>query len=183
LTFLLDKMRGAPEDLYGRKALHIVAQMAYPAVVAFLAEHYGAEEATEHLRDLGSRICKKLMRVYKPKKKKFGPLIKEFFNTCWEDKKIKVKAVEKNKLKRPTKFLIYDKDCGLCPKEEELEPIENLNFCSAISGFLETMLQELTAKNYPIGFKYDKNVTFKVDTLQSRGSGKKKCIHEIKVFY
>lgn len=185
MTLFLDKMRGTPEDLYGKKVLHLVAQMSYPTVVGFIAEKCGVKDATIHLRDLGSQICQKLMKVYKPKKTKFSDLIKEFFNTVWEDKKIKVKVTEKDKLKRPIKVKVTDGDCGLCPKEEELVPIEGLNYCVPVSGFLETMLNELVVKNYPLGLKHTKNanIKFKADTISSRGPKSKKCIHQIEIFY
>jgi len=56
LTLFLDKMRGTPDDLYGRKVLHLVAQMAYPAVVGFIAEKCGVEDAAFHLRDIGNTL-------------------------------------------------------------------------------------------------------------------------------
>ena len=69
MTLFLDKMRGTPEDLFGRKVLHLVAQMAYPAIVGFIAEKCDAEDAAIHLRDIGSKISQRIMRVYKPEKK------------------------------------------------------------------------------------------------------------------
>jgi len=185
LTLFLDKMRGTPDDLYGRKVLHLVAQMAYPAVVGFIAEKCGVEDAAFHLRDIGSRISIRLMKFYKPKNKKLIPLIKEFFRVLWEDKKIKLKILEKDKLKRPTLLRLIDGNCGLCPKEEELVPIEGLNFCIPVSGFLETMLNELVKQNHPMGIKntIGTNMKFKVETLASRGPGNKKCFHKIEIYY
>ncbi|NVM00917.1 MAG: hypothetical protein HWN67_01155 [Candidatus Helarchaeota archaeon] len=185
MTLFLDKMRGTPDDLYGRKVLHLVAQMAYPAVVGFLAEQCGIEDAKIHLRDIGSKVSKRLMKVYKPKKKKLIPLIKEFFMMLWEDKKIKVKTLEKDKSKRPIKLRIIDGNCGLCPKEEELEPIEGLNFCIPISGFLEAMFNELVEINHPLGIKriIGSSIEFKANTIISRGPDSKKCIHEIEISY
>ncbi|MFX0136523.1 MAG: hypothetical protein ACFFDN_22985 [Candidatus Hodarchaeota archaeon] len=185
MTLFLDKMRGTPEDLYGRKVLHLVAQMAYPAVVGFIAEKCSIEDAKFHLRDIGNRVSERLMTVYKPKKKKLIPLIKEFFIMLWEDKKIKVKILEKDKLKRPRKLRIIDGNCGLCPKEEELVPIEGINFCIPISGFLEAMLNELVENNHPLGIKktIGASLKFKADTIISRGPDSKKCIHEIEIFY
>ncbi|MHA1301656.1 MAG: hypothetical protein ACTSO9_19725 [Candidatus Helarchaeota archaeon] len=183
MTLFLDKMRGIPEDLYGKKVLHLVAQMAYPTVVGFLAEHLGAEGAAQNLRDIGSNICKKFLKVYKPKKKKISPVIKEFFEVLWEDKKIKLKVIEKDKSKRPVRINIIDGNCGLCPKKEELVEIEGLNYCVAVSGFIETLLNELNDRNYPLGIKSAKDTVFRVETLTSRSPENKKCIHQIQIFY
>ncbi|HUX99521.1 MAG TPA: hypothetical protein VMV49_08215 [Candidatus Deferrimicrobium sp.] len=172
----LEYSPGRPEDLFGKKARLLVAQMTYPELLGFLQQHRTSIQVEEDLRDIGKRICTKLLELWNPKAKTIMGLTKELMKVLWNGK-IAFKILERDAYKRPTQVLFIDKDCKLCKSEGEIVEAEGVHYCAAVSGFIETLLN---AQKGTMKLSY---TTVKVKTISSRASGDKECIHSCEFMY
>jgi len=163
---------GTPEDLFGKKARVLVAQMTYPDLVNFLLHHRTPEQAEEDLRDISMRICKKLLELWKPKSRKVLNLIKELLRLIWGGNMI-FKVIQYDDRKRPLLVQFIDKDCKICKSGEEVLEVSKIHYCSAISGFVEYLLNYM-AQQGTMKLKYK---SADVRTTSSKGNGDKQCIH------
>ena len=166
---------GTPEDLIDKKARLIVAQMTYPELVNFLLKYHTPEEVEEDLREIARRMCRKLFELWSPKSKTVKGAINDLIKFIWGGK-LKYRIIEKDEKKRPLRANMIDKDCKLC-KTHNLpifhHEVKEVQFCAAISGFLEELLN-LMAKKGTMVLKYK---SVEVRTVASVGSGYSKCIH------
>lgn len=169
---------GTPEDLFGKKVRLLVAQMTYPELVNFLNQHGGPESAELHLRDVGAKTCRSLLKVWKPKSRTVIGLIKELLKIIWNGK-MDYKVLERTEEKRPLLVEFTDRDCKLCKSEEEVLEVEGLHYCSAVSGFIEELLNYM-AKKGSMKLKYK---AIQAETVSSVGSGDKKCRHVVMFEY
>jgi len=163
---------GKPEDLFGKKARVLVAQMTYPDLVHFLLQHRTPEQAEEDLRDIATRICKKLLELWKPKATTVLKLIKELLGLIWGGD-MTFKIVQRDDHKRPLLVKFIDKNCKLCQSGEEVLEVSGIHYCSAVSGFGEYLLN-YTAQKGTMKLKYKST---DVRTTESKGSGGTQCIH------
>lgn len=163
---------GRPEDLFGKKVQVLVAQMTYPDLVHFLLQHRTPEQAEEDLRDIATRICKKLLEVWKPKSRTVLGLVKELLRLIWGGD-MTFKVIQHDGRKRPLLVQLIDKNCRLCKSGEEVLEVSGIHYCAAVSGFIEYLLN-YTAQKGTMKLKY-KSVD--VRTISSKGSGGTQCIH------
>jgi hypothetical protein len=168
----LEYSPGTPKDLFGKKVRVLVAQMTYPDLVNFLLQYHSPEQAEEDLRDISTRICKKLLELWKPKSTTVVSLIKELLTLIWGGNII-AKIIQRDEQKRPLLVQFIDKDCKLCKSGEELLEAKGIHYCSAVSGFVEFLLNYM-AQQGTMKLKYK---SADVRTTSSKGSGDKQCIH------
>ena len=168
----LEYSPGTPQDLFGKKVRVLVAQMTYPDLVNFLLQHHSPEQAEEDLRDIAQRICKKLLEVWKPKSRTLLKLTKELLGMIWGGDII-LKVIQRDELKRPILVQFIDKDCKLCKSGEEVLEVKGVHYCSAVSGFVEYLLNYM-AQQGTMKLKYK---SADVRTTSSKGNGDKQCIH------
>ena len=171
---------GNPEALFNSKVSTMVVQRALPDVVGFLIGKRGPQQAEQDLRDISRIITQRMLLVWQPKSKKPYQIVKEMMGLFFGNKKVKGKVIERNpKDKRPTKIIIRDRDCPICPekKGEELEEVTEIHYCVAVAGFIEAVIRHLMDSDL---VPYT-NVVCK--TVKSVGSGDKHCEHHIDLEY
>jgi len=168
----LEYSPGTPQDLFGKKARVLVAQMTYPDLVNFLLQYHSPEQAEEDLRDIANRICKKLLEMWKPKSTTLLNLTRELLGLIWGGNII-LKVIQRDDQKRPILVQFIDKDCKLCKSGEEVLEVKGLHYCSAVSGFVEYLLNHM-AQQGTMKLKFK---SADVRTTSSKGSGDKQCIH------
>ena len=176
----LEYSPGTPEDLFGKKARLLVAQMTYPELANFLLTHRTPQQAEQDLRDIARGICESLLKIWKPKSRKVTGLIKELLKVIWKGK-MKYKVIERTPDKRPLKVEFIDMDCKLCKSEGEVleADFEGFHYCSAVSGFMQVLLEHMAAQG-TMDLQY-KSVDVK--TISSKVSGGEQCVHLVTFNY
>lgn len=170
-------LSGNPQDLFAAKVSSLVAKRALPEVVGYIVNKRGPKQAEQDLRDIGAHIAERMLMVWVPNNFKPIQLVKEAMRIFFGNKKIKSKVLERIKGK-PSKIVIRDYDCPICPetKKEELE-ITEIHYCIAISGFIEALINQLI-KNRVVPF-----TKVKCKTIASVGSGNLYCEHVLEMEY
>ncbi|NVM52947.1 MAG: hypothetical protein HWN66_04530 [Candidatus Helarchaeota archaeon] len=168
---------GNIEELFKSKVSDIVARRSLPDVVGFLVNKRGPEQAEKDLRDIARIITERMLMVWKPKGRKPFNLFKEMMNLFFGNKKVKGRVIERMN-KRPTKIVIRDFNCPICPEKtkEDLE-VPEIHYCTPVSGFVETMIKHLMNQDIVPYTKVTCN------TVASVGSGDKYCEHIIDLEY
>jgi hypothetical protein len=157
-------------EVFNSEGLLLVVKYALPDVMAFLLNTRGLEQAEQDLRDIGHTIAERMLVIWQPESgdpiKVLKEIKKKFFK---KTKQIKAKILEKFG-GAPSKILIRDKDCPVCPEQkgEELK-VSEIHYCTSISGFVETIL------NWLIEHKRTTYTGVTCKTVASVGSGHDAC--------
>ena len=167
---------GKIEDLFHAQVNAMVATRALPEVMAFLLEKRGAEQAQKDLYDIGGLIAERMLMVWTPKNVRPYKLAKELMDTFFNNRKLKGKVAERHSNGKPSKIIIRDFNCPLCPREEEVE-VSQIHYCISVSGFVEAILNHLIETGRT---DYTKAT---VETVASVGSGFSWCEHVINLEY
>ncbi|MHA1266827.1 MAG: hypothetical protein ACTSRS_16440 [Candidatus Helarchaeota archaeon] len=166
------------KEIFNSEGLLMVVKFALPDVMAFLINKRGAEQAEKDLRDIGEMIAERMLRVWHPETADPIKLLKEIKKSFFK----KTKQIKAQVLERyggaPSKILIRDRDCPVCPDPsgEEFE-ISEIHYCTAISGFVEAILKWLIAN------KYTAYTAASCRTIASVGSGQEACEMIIELKY
>jgi hypothetical protein len=110
--------------------------------------------------------------LWKPKSRTLLKLTKELLGMIWGGDII-LKVIQRDELKRPILVQFIDKDCKLCKSGEEVLEVKGVHYCSAVSGFVEYLLNYM-AQQGTMKLKYK---SADVRTTSSKGNGDKQCIH------
>ena len=161
---------GNVEDVFNTDGLLLVVKYALPDVMAFLINKRGAEQAVKDLQDIGAIVAQRMLLIWKPDNTDPIKLLKEIKKKFFKkSKQIKGKVLEKFG-GAPSKILIRDRDCPVCPEQkgEEIE-ISEIHYCTAISGFVDGVLKQLIKE------KRTPYTQANCKTVASVGSGQKEC--------
>jgi len=176
--FLQNSTRiGNIQDVYKAQGLLMVVKYSLPDVMGFILKKRGPEQAEKDLRDIGKTIAERILMVWKPKSTNPVEVLNEIKKKFFSGKKVRGEVLERFG-KAPSKILIHEKDCPVCPEEkgEELE-VSQVHYCSAISGFTEALL------NYLVSTKQTLYTKASCKTVASVGSGDKDCQMLIELKY
>ena len=168
---------GKIEDLYDAKVALFIVQRALPEVIGFLVNKRGPEQAERDLRDIGNTIAQRILMVWSPKTPKPFQIVKDLMRIFLGNKKLKGKVVERIN-GNPSKIIIRDYDCPLCPEQKkEVLEVSVIHYCVSVSGFAEYIFNHLIENRVA---PYTKA---KCNTVKSVGSGDKWCEHVITLEY
>ena len=158
--------RGSPKEFSNKKINTLIVTMLYPAVLSYCYKNMKKDEAEHSLKKLGWYLADFLYEVYEGNKSNFQEYLKDFFKFFYFNK-IKIEQISENS------YRIYDKKCMLCSDIE----IEGLRFhnCIPYAGTIEKLLYWLATDGKIPNYKYN------VETIASKSSGDRVCIHEIQV--
>jgi hypothetical protein len=163
--------------IYKAQGLLMVVKYALPDVIGFILNKRGPEQAEKDLRDIGKTIAERMLMVWKPKSTNPVEILNEVKKKFFSGKKVRGQVLERFG-KAPSKILIHEKDCPVCPEKrgEEVE-ISQIHYCSAIAGFTETLLNTLAST------KQTQYTKASCKTVASVGSGDKECQMLIELKY
>lgn len=165
-------------EVFNSEGLLMVVKYALPDVMGFLLSKRGPEQAEKDLRDIGKTIAERMLKVWQPETGDPIKLLKEIKKKFFKkSKQIKAKILDKFG-GAPSKILIRDKDCPVCPElaGEEFQ-VSEIHYCSSIAGFVETILKWL------IQNKYTNYTGVTCTTVASIGSGNDSCDMIIELKY
>lgn len=168
---------GNIKDVYDAQGLLMVVKYSLPDVMGFILKKRGPEQAGKDLRDIGKTIAERILMVWEPKSTEPVEVLNEIKKKFFSGKKVRGEILERFG-KAPSKILIHERDCPVCPekKGEELE-VSQLHYCSAIAGFTEALLNHLVGTRQTL---YSKAIC---TTVASVGSGDKECQMLIELKY
>jgi len=161
---------GDPETFYKWKLNSLILRMVYPQVLSnFYGKTKDVEKTRALVKDIGKRSALRVLDRFPIKEFDIKILIRKLTYKHWG-----AKSVIKGNVKDGVLRIIIDK-CPICQGLEPLE-IKGLHYCIPTSGFLEGAFQILQQK-------YDKlsQMKFTFDTIESKGSNDKKCVHICKI--
>ena len=160
------KKRGTLKELAKVNIGTLIIHMFYPAVLVYYYEHLGEEKAILALKKLGVKLMDDFFKIYNKERNTFQDYIKDFFKIVFNNKII-IKKINK------TCFHVIDRKCILC-SDIAVEGLP-FHYCIPYDGGFERLFEILVQRN-----KIPK-VNYTVSTISSRGTGAKKCIHEITI--
>jgi len=168
---------GDIQSVYKAQGLLMTVKYSLPDVMGFILNKRGAEQAEKDFRDIGRTIAERMLMVWEPKSTEPAEILNEIKKKFFHGKKIKAKVLERFG-KAPSKILIRESECPVCPekKGEELE-VSEVHYCSSISGFTEAILNHLIEKKLTLYTQAS------CKTVASVGSGDKYCDMIIELKY
>lgn len=162
---------GTIQKIFEADGLLTTVKYALPDVMAFLISERGVVQAEKDLLAIGKMTAERMLIIWKPRNSNPIKLLKEIKKGFFK----KTKEPKGKILERfggaPSKILIRDRDCPVCPEKgagEEVE-VSQIHYCTAISGFVEAVL------NYLIQNKLAPYTQASCKTVASVGSGHKYC--------
>ncbi|MHA1793959.1 MAG: hypothetical protein ACTSVI_15060 [Promethearchaeota archaeon] len=157
--------RGSAKDFSTKKIGKMVVTMLYPAILSHCYTKLGKEGAIQALKKMGEKIADDYLKIYSMNKHTFQENIKDFFKIFY-DSKVKIKKIDANR------YDVVDNDCILC-SDITVEGLP-FHYCTAYSGSIQRVLEFLKSEG-KISVEHD----YEVETIASKGSGDKACIHSI----
>ena len=168
---IIHEKGGDPAEFMKWNINSMLVGLIYPTLLARLVREYGGEKTKIRLNKIGKRISELVVDKYEHKHNSFSKIMKDFLNK-FMGLKCKIATVSKGK-----EYMLTTKYCHLCDAiEEEIEGLDNIHYCETYTGVIEGFYN-LMPESYPeLPIK-----KIKVTTVESRGSGAKKCKYRLEV--